>query len=388
MAGGTIGPLLAADEFFNHQIVETFATVSQTDYAWTEKVCLMAAARDGSLQIDLGLGKYINRDVVDGYAGISRGVEQWNVRASRELNLDPNLLNVGPIRYEILEPLKKIRVVLEPNPIQPISFDLVLEGVVPCFTEEREDRRTMRGYRRTADQIRYHQTGVPEGWVMVNGVRTDVTRETWVMTRDHSWGIRPGVGAPITDVAPEPMESGLMQQILAIWNPLYFLGADGTEFAAHFYYLYYGGPGFRHERFQGHFEFPDGTRQPITSLEPHIRFNPLNKRFEGGEFRLSMPDGRKRSIQVKPKSDTGFHLGGGLYHGFDGHFHGQWRGRTHVEGEYFADCSSPESVECLNQFRDCVIEAFDQETGASGWGNCQTYVQGVWPEMGLPGDSE
>ena len=61
MAGGTIGPLLEADEYFNHQIVETFATVSQTDHAWTEKVCLMAAARDGSLQIDLGLGKYVNR---------------------------------------------------------------------------------------------------------------------------------------------------------------------------------------------------------------------------------------------------------------------------------------------------------------------------------------
>ncbi|MGA0882014.1 MAG: hypothetical protein ACO3QP_04230 [Burkholderiaceae bacterium] len=388
MAGGTIGPLLAADEYFNHQIVETFATVSQTDHAWTEKVCLMAAARDGSLQIDLGLGKYINRDVVDGYAGVSRGVEQWNVRASRELNVDPNHLNVGPIRYEILEPLKKIRVVLEPNPIQPISFDLVLEGVVPCFTEEREDRRTMRGYRRTADQIRYHQTGLAQGWVMVNGVRTEVTKDTWVMTRDHSWGIRPGVGAPITDIAPEPMESGLMQQILAIWNPLYFRCADGSEFAAHFYYLYYGGPGFKHERFQGHFEFPDGTRQPIASLEPRIRFNPLNKRFQGGEFRLTMPDGHTRSIQVQPKSATGFHLGGGLYHGFDGHFHGQWRGRTHVEGEYFADCSLPESLARLNQFRDCVIEAFDQETGASGWGNCQTYVQGVWPDMGLPGDSE
>lgn len=42
---GSIGPLLATDEQFNHQIVETFATVAQSDLAWTEKVCGMAAGR-------------------------------------------------------------------------------------------------------------------------------------------------------------------------------------------------------------------------------------------------------------------------------------------------------------------------------------------------------
>ena len=33
-----IGPLLGADEGLNHQIVDTFATLSQTDMAWTEKI--------------------------------------------------------------------------------------------------------------------------------------------------------------------------------------------------------------------------------------------------------------------------------------------------------------------------------------------------------------
>ena len=51
----TIGPLLAADEAFTHQVVETFATVGQSDPAWTEKVCGMDAAKDGSLQIAFGL---------------------------------------------------------------------------------------------------------------------------------------------------------------------------------------------------------------------------------------------------------------------------------------------------------------------------------------------
>lgn len=379
MAGASIGPLLEADEYFNHQIVDTFATVSQTDPSWTEKVCLMAAARDGSLQIGLGLGKYVNRDVVDGYAGVSQGVAQWTVRASRELNLEPNSLDVGPIHYEVVQPLQTIRVVLQPNPVQPIAFDLLLQGVVPCFTEEREDRRTLRGYRRTADQIRYHQTGVARGWIEVEGVRTDVRPDTWVMTRDHSWGIRPNVGAPIVDMAPDAMESAQMHQVLAIWTPLYFQAADGREFAAHLYYLYYGGPGWRHERFQGHLEYPDGRRDAITDLAQHLQFNPVNKRLLGGALVLTMADGSKRRWQVRPVSQTGFHLGAGLYHGMDGKYHGQWRGRTHVEGEYVHDCSLPEAVARLNQFRDCVVHVTDEQTGANGWGNCQTYVQGTWP---------
>ena len=62
------GPLVPADETLNHQIVDTFATVSQTDLAWTEKIWCTAMARDGSLQIGFGLGKYTNRGVFDGHA--------------------------------------------------------------------------------------------------------------------------------------------------------------------------------------------------------------------------------------------------------------------------------------------------------------------------------
>lgn len=380
---GSIGPLLHADEYFNHQIVETFASVSQSDYSWTEKVCGMAAARDGSLAIGFGFGKYVNRNVVDAYGGISRGVEQWTVRASRELSSNPNGIDVGPLRYEIIEPLKRIRVVLERNPIQPIAFDITLEGIVPCVVEEREDRRTLTGYRHSADQIRYHQTGTARGWVEVDGKRHEVGPDTWIMTRDHSWGLRPAVGEPMRDLPPDPMDSDLAQ-VLAIWNPLYFEKPDGSTYAFHQYYLCYAGTGFRHERMQGGFEFADGRRDPLRALEPVLTFDPINRRFKQGEFRLTMGNGRVRTLRARAIGATGFHLGAGLYHGFDGKHHGSYRGRLALEGEHFADCSTPEAVARLNQFRDCLIVVEDAETGATGWGNCQTYVTGAWPDFGLP----
>ncbi len=384
MAGGSIGPLVAADEHFDHQIVDTHATVLHSDLAWTEKVCGMACTRDGSVSVNFGFGKYTNRNVVDGYGGASRGVEQWTVRASRELARDPDHIDVGPLRYEVLEPLRRVRVALERNDVQPVAFELELIGSVPCALEEREDRRTLTGYRRSADQIRYHQVGVARGWVELAGERIEVTPESWLMTRDHSWGVRPAVGVPLTDLQPDPMDAH-PPRVLAVWNPLHFRAdRDASDFAFSQYYLLYAGEGWRHEIAQGAFEHADGRREPVARIEPRLRFDPRNKRLLGGEFALTMADGSARSLSVEVLGGTGFHLGAGLYHGFDGKYHGQWRGPLVVEGEYFADCSSPESVARLNQFRDCLIRVRDSATGATGVGNCQTWVQGRWPELGLP----
>lgn len=379
---GSIGPLVSADEWFVHQIVDTLATVAQGDLSWTEKVCGMAAARDGSLQVGFGFGRYPNRNVFDAYGGVSRGVEQWTVRASRELAPDLESLAAGPVRYEIVRPLSAVRVRLEPNPAQPIAFDVLFEGIVPCALEEREDRRTLNGLRRVADQVRYHQVGTAHGWVEVEGRRTEIDPASWVATRDHSWGIRQDVGAPIADLPPDPLGDFSMN-VLALWSPLFFERPDGGRYAFHQYLLRVEGPGFRHERLQGGFEHPDGRREPVRAIEPELRFDPRNRRFRAGRFRCTLADGSERVLEAEAISETGFHLGAGLYLGLDGKHHGTWLGPDHLEGEHVPDCSDPAAVARLNQFRDCMIRAVDPATGATGWGNCQTLVSGAWPAFGL-----
>lgn len=375
MSGGSHGPLLAADEGFTHQVVDTFASVGCADLDWTEKVCGMVAARDGSLQVGFGFGKYTNRNVVDAYGGASRGVEQWTVRASRRLSSAVDTVDAGPLRYQVLEPLQRVRVQCLPNAAQPLSYDLELVGAVPCRLEEREDRRTPEGYRHTANQLRYHQTGTVQGWIELEGVRHEVTPEKWVMTRDHSWGIRPAVGVPPGDLPPQRGE-GRDMDVLAVWNPLLFQRADGSHYAFHQYLLRYRAPGFRHERVQGAFEYPDGSIELVRDLIPELRFDATNQRLLGGRVRVLLAGGVERVITLRPLQGTGFHLGAGLYHGFDGQYHGSWRGDDHLAGEYFADCSTPGAVARLNQFRDCCVEAVDESTGAVGWGNCQTWVSG------------
>src|SRR5207253_1031003 len=117
MAIKDIGVLRGADEHLNHQIVDTFATVAQSDLSWTEKIWASLARTDGTLQIDFGLGKYHNRGIIDGFGGVSRDREQWTVRASRELDAAPEDASIGPVRYQIVEPLKQVRFRLEPNDV-------------------------------------------------------------------------------------------------------------------------------------------------------------------------------------------------------------------------------------------------------------------------------
>ena len=376
---GSIGPLVAADEWFNHQIVETHATVLHTDPSWTEKVWGTVCSPDGTLAVSFGFGKYVNRNVVDGFGGVSRGVEQWSVRASRALSSDVDRIDVGPLRYEILEPLRRIRVRLEPNAVQPVAFDLVLSGVTPCIAEEREDRRTLTGYRRSADQIRFHQVGIASGWIEVEGRRIEV--RDWMMARDRSWGVRPTVGGPLPGMQPDPMDSH-PPRVLAVWSPVLF-GSGESAHAFMQYYLLYEGEGWRHEKVQGGFEYQDGRRLPVSRIEPQLRFDPVNLRLREAQFDLQMPDGSRRTLTARPLGGTGFHLGAGLYLGLDGHFHGQWRGEQHLEGEYVDDCSTPANARRLNQFRDCVLEFRDESTGLVGTGICQTWVQGRWPDLGL-----
>ena len=113
---------------------------------------------------------------------------------------------IGPIHYEIVEPLQAVRFRLEANDAQPLAFDWLFEGVVPPFTEERT--HLMRDYRLMSELVRYHQVGTASGWIELDGQRIEMTPDTWTSTRDHSWGVRYDVGLPPTDVEPN---EGILQ---------------------------------------------------------------------------------------------------------------------------------------------------------------------------------
>lgn len=381
----TLGPLVPADETFNHQITDTFATVAQSDRSWTEKVCAMGALRDGSIQVAFGMGKYTNRGVLDAYAGVSRGVEQWTVRASRKLLPDVEGMTVGPIAYEILEPLQSVRFTLAANDVQPIAFDWTFTGVVPPALENREHHRSRDGLRLDADIVRYHHIGVATGWVEVDGERSEFTHETSVSTRDHSWGVRYMIGAPVEDVEEAPRPSSVSTTVL--WSPLLMERDDGTRYGIHVYYQRHGIGGWQRIELQGGIEHGNGRREPFAAMVVDAEVADDNRRLSKATLQCTMADGSARPITITALGATGFHLGTGLYFGFDGAWHGQYRGELHVDGEHIADCSAPETARRIHQIRDNLVRVDDPVGGGTGWGNFQSIFAGPHEAIGLTEDA-
>lgn len=371
----SIQRIVPADEYLNHQIAETHATIGESDLSWTEKIWATLFARDGSLQISWGLGKYHNRNVMDGFAGMSRGTEQWTVRASRRLDAAPERLGVGPLGYEVVKPLEAARFTLAPNEVVPLSFDVVTSASLPPFLEEPDRQRDPRGLRISSDLLRWHQAVTVSGWIEIEGERLTLPDDAWVGIRDRAWGVRMNVGLPVPDVATADRHAGNFR---LQWSPLVLTRPDGSLYEIHHYRQVVDGD---RTYYSGYVNEGDGTQVPIHDLRDDLRFDPSNRRLLGGTLELDMGWGRTRVVEVEPLSSTGFHLGPAGYFRFKGKAHGSWLGEDFLDGERYDDVADPATAREVHQLRDCPVRA--REGDAEGFGIFETILTGAHPECGL-----
>lgn len=380
-----IGSLTGLDEHLNHQIVDTFASTATSDHGWTEKIWTAVVRKDGGLALDFGLGRYHNRGVMDGWAAVCRDSTQWTVRASRELRDDPTPTEVGPLRYEIREPLHEVRYVLERNDVQPIAFDIVFRSEMPPFFENRHRQRERDGLRMGSDLIRYHQVGVPSGWVEIEGERIEVRPEEWTEYRDHSWGTRLDVGAHNPDIRPSA-DFGDVKfgegEFLLIWSPMMLTAPGGEKFAYHFYHQVKQGHVFYSSGYRNH---PDGRQERVARVRPELRFDDRTRRLLGGRVHFDMLQGGTHTVEIEVAGKSAVHLGPGLYLGFEGRKHGSWKGALEVEGEKFEDTLDVATLRRIRQLRDCPIRVREGE--ATGFGVIETIIHGAHPELGLTAEN-
>lgn len=376
-----IGQLIGLDERLNHQIVDTFASTATSDHSWTEKIWSAIVRKDGALAIDFGLGRYHNRGILDGWAGVSRGATQWTVRGNRELRDDPTVTTVGPLTYEIIEPLRKVRYVLERNSVQPIAYDITFTAEMPPFFEDRHKQRERDGLRIGSDVIRYHQIGTPSGWVEIEGERIEVRPDEWTEYRDHSWGTRLDVGAHNPDIKPSAdfgdVKFGAGEFEL-IWSPFMLRSPDGAKVAYHFYYQTRQGRIFYSSGYRNH---PDGKQEKVARVRPELRFDDRTRRLLGGKVHFDMLQGGTHTVSVEVPGKSGVHLGPGLYLGFDGKKHGSWKGPLEVDGEKFDNTLDVTTLKRIRQLRDCPIKV--SEGDATGYGIMESIIHGANPELGL-----
>lgn len=209
--------LTRGDEYPIHQIAEPVACAG-TDRNFYDRYFFNGYTPDGSEYFAVAFGVYPHLNIADAHFSVVRGNVQHCVHASRFLNSERMDLQVGPIRIEIIEPLRTLRVVVEDE--CGIAADLRFEGRSFPIEEPRFTHRI--GPRTFMDYIRLTQNGRISGWITVDGRRVDLPKGSFG-TRDRSWGVRP-VGSPDT----QPHVPAILPGFFWQWTPLNF--ADKSIF--------------------------------------------------------------------------------------------------------------------------------------------------------------
>lgn len=209
--------LTKGDDFPIHQTAEPVAYAG-TDRNFYDRYYFNGYApgvgEDGFLAAAMGIYPHIN--VIDASFCFLMGGKQVNLHASRGLGMERMDTQVGPIRIEVIEPLKVLKVTVD-APAEKVRAELTFTGRAFPLEEPRFTRRN--GPRVLMDVTRLTQNGRYEGWIEVDGTRTDVTG--WVGTRDRSWGVRP-IGARDEQPASPPLDP----QFFWLWSPCVMEGGD------------------------------------------------------------------------------------------------------------------------------------------------------------------
>ena len=121
---------------------------------------------------------------------------------------------IGPFRIEVVEPIRTIRYVVEPND-HGIECDLTFRATTVAIEEPRQRTMSPEGIL-TMDHTRLTQWGTWEGVVSVDGDELRIDPDEVPGTRDRSWGMR-SVGQQLTTNwgRRDP-------QAFWLWAPLHF----------------------------------------------------------------------------------------------------------------------------------------------------------------------
>lgn len=379
--------LTAADEYFCHQTVQTFEEVQSTDRNWTEKSYIVAFDDSASVMVTFGLGKYTNRNVMDGFAGVALPGRQINLRASRALRPDWDALKVGPLEWQIVEPPIRNRVICNKND-QNIQFDVeFISGYLPIVGNP--GKRRVNGITDN-HTIRYFQPGTARGIVAVDGTTYHFTPEKSWGYKDRSWGIRTMTGVPregsfFFDGPPEAAETGMMpvEQHGGILHGYLNLGFETFSISC----LYTQGPDGKPipsatGAGEGFVIFPIQTgKAPLRIARTDLRFEfwPGTRRGRQMQGRFHLEDGTCLDVTTQWLNLVWYFRGGG-YFGFRDWWQGKHMGALAVGGESL-DLTKKTALDELYGCEEIAVSC--QCNGESGFGVLEPWAIGALPGYGI-----
>jgi len=342
---------VALDEYPIHQAPLSLRQVPSGDRNFYDRCYFNAHDRTGEVFFITGGGVYPNLGVVDAYACVRRGDKQWSVRCSDALDGRPMDLDVGPYRIEVIEPLKKVRLICDADD-HGLGFDLTWEGSHPAVMEQAHVMRS--GPRAILDASRFAQLGSWEGTLRFDGDELQVSPDTWVGSRDRSWGIRPvGEGEP-----PGRSAEDFFEGLWWLYVPIRF-----EDFSI-IIICQESPDGFRTLN-DATRVWADGRVEQLGWPEVDLTYTSGTRIPERAHIQLRARDGKPLELDVESLGYVVLHMGCG-YGGDSGWTHGTWHGRDWVEGQVY-DLTDP-ALAPMIPFG--VIDHVGKATldGEVGWG--------------------
>ena len=201
------------DDYPIHPSADPIAHPATGDPNHYDRYWFNGQDRDGAFFIAGAMGHYPVRGVVDAaFSLIYEGVEH-SLFASGRMPLD-RATGVGPIRVEVVEPMRTIRLIADPK-AEGLGADLTFRAKTIAIEEPRQRLMRDDGVL-VMDHTRLTQWGSWEGTIWLDGMEIQVDPSRTVATRDRSWGVR-GVGTPVETNRPKAPP-----QVFWLWAPIHF----------------------------------------------------------------------------------------------------------------------------------------------------------------------
>jgi hypothetical protein len=355
------------DEYPIHQTAEPIA-FSGTDRNFYDRYFFCGYLPDGDGYFAAAFGVYPHLNVADAHFSVLRDGVQHCIHASRILNMERMDLSVGPIRIEVVEPLARVRLVVDE--VEGVKADILFEGRMAPLQEPRFTRRS--GARMFMDLTRFTQNCRVSGTVSVDGKVQDYAGG--LGTRDRSWGVR-AIGAPDA----QPVVPLQLPQFYWIWAPTNF---PNLALYAHVNEDETGAPWNRRASLM-----MDGAGQGDAL---HLHDDKFIMAWEKGTrrataARLEVRDGAGRDHLVRWTPQAVFQMKGiGYTHPAWGH--GGWRGELVVEREDFRpDALDPLEFSTLHIQAICTARHEGGGASADGIGIVEQFVIGPHQPSGFTG---
>ena len=321
--------LTKLDDTLWHQLPTNFDHVWTSDPRFYDRYWFAIHSPDGRMAIQITMGAYRNMNVLDAGAVMIIDGKQYNLRVSRSLDGSMET-ECGPIRIAPVKPLEAFDITIAPGE-HKLSGSIQWRSVEPA-REEHPHFNRLQG-RVVEDFRRFDQIGLASGSMVVDGRRIDLA--DWWSCRDHSWGVRRGMGVP------EP-----------VTGPKIALAEKGHVMSFLF---------FSTDAMSGHLLFlRRGEDEPYTTgvvteraseavhaaqkIELSGELHPGTKRFRLAQVRATFDDGNQLLLDVTARGASIAMQGLGYSGGYDdGRGLGVWRGAQHLESDVW-DVSHPSTV--------------------------------------------